>query len=321
MHLKHVLLACVWLFCSLHAGSQPAEKKYTYAHPQMGTTFKITFYSRLDSISSHAIATEIFSKIDSLNLLFSDYLPESELNRLCNQAGNLNWINISSDLWNILDLSNYFTQASSGAFDVSVGAITRLWRKARAMKELPDSTLISNTLRSSGHTCVQLKPKQQARILQAGTRLDLGGIAQGYTADICLNLLRSKGIRRALVDAGGDIAIGDPPPYSNGWLIYFPSYSNDNTDHLDSLRLSNCGITTSGATTRYLEVNNIKYSHIIDPRTGWALTENYLVTVQAPNATIADAWATALNVLGPLGWELIRDEHPELNVWIIKSNH
>lgn len=321
MHLKHVLLAGIWGFCSLHASSQPAEKRYTYTHPQMGTTFKVTFYARLDSINSQALATELFSKIDSLNLIFSDYLPESELNRLCNQAGNLNWINISSDLWNILNQSNYFTQASYGAFDVSVGAITRLWRKARTMKELPDSASITSALRSTGHTCVQLNAKQQARIIQAGTRLDLGGIAQGYTADLCLKFLRSKGVRRALVDAGGDIAIGDPPPYSSGWLIYFPSYSNDKTDHLDSLRLSNCGITTSGATTRYLEVNNIKYSHIIDPRTGWALTENYLVTVQAPNATIADAWATALNVLGSLGWESIRDEHPELNVWIIKSNN
>jgi len=319
MHIKRILFAYLWLLSYLHAGAQPAERKYSYSHPQMGTTFHLLFYSQLDSSNAQALATSIFSKIDSLNLIFSDYLPESELNRLCNHAGDQQWITISPDLWSILHQANFFTQASSGAFDISVGALTRLWRKARSMKELPDSLHINTLLKTVGHTCIQLNSRQQARIIQPGTRLDLGGIAQGYTADLCLQLLRKKGIRRALVDAGGDISIGDPPPYSSGWRIQIPFKKGEGYDQEDTVLLSNCGITTSGATVRYLEVNNSKYSHIIDPRSGWALTKNYQVTVQAPNATIADAWATALSVLGPEGWNALKGEHPELTVWITQN--
>ena len=140
--------------------------------------------------------------------------------------------------------------------------------------------------------------------------------AQGYAADECLRLLRAAGIHRALADAGGDIALGAAPPDAPGWRIEKPGHRPDN----ELLYLSNCGVTTSGASSRYLEIDGRRYSHIVDPRSGLGLTHRYLVTVQAPDATSADAWATAISVGGENAWKTWKKRHPELQVWIVQTD-
>lgn len=156
---------------------------------------------------------------------------------------------------------------------------------------------------------------KRVKLRQKGLQLDLGGIAQGYAADRCLQILRHYGITRALADAGGDIALGDAPPHTNGWEISIPGPDSSRS----TLVLHNCGITTSGAKYRFLEVDGIRYSHIIDPRTGWGLQTHTHVTVQAPLGVEADAWATALSVLGEQGWKKLQRKHPELKVWLYET--
>ena len=142
--------------------------------------------------------------------------------------------------------------------------------------------------------------------------LDLGGIAQGWAADDCLKLLRQFNINHAMVDAGGDIALGMAPPGEMGWKIEVPAPNGEKK----LLYLQHCGITTSGATYRYLEFEGKRYSHIIDPRTGMGLTHHTLVTVIAPDATTADAWATAMSVLGEKGRKLAQKSPKKLEIWL-----
>ena len=145
--------------------------------------------------------------------------------------------------------------------------------------------------------------------------LDLGGIAQGWAADDCLKILHQLGVDIALVDAGGDIALGAAPPGEKGWAIEIPALNEGKK----TLFLQNCGITTSGATYRFLELDGKRYSHIIDPRTGMALTHHTLVTVMAPNATTADAWATAISVLGDVGRKIALKSTKKLDIWLTES--
>jgi thiamine biosynthesis lipoprotein len=275
-------------------------------------------------------ATQAFAAVDSMNACMSDYLPESELSRLCSTAGTGQSVHVSDDLFQILKLSNSFSRKSNGAFDVTVGPLTRLWRRARNLKELPDSTRIEEARQLVDFQNIVFKKGKKIELRKTGTRLDLGGIAQGYAADRCLKILRQNGIRRALADAGGDIALGDAPPGESGWAIEIPASQSEgvtsikskavtSSHRLTTLRLANCGITTSGATYRYLEAGGKRYSHIVDPRTGWGLTHRVLVTVQAPDATTADAWATAISVLGESGWQKLRKKHRRLTVWLNES--
>ncbi|MFM9947150.1 MAG: FAD:protein FMN transferase [Saprospiraceae bacterium] len=262
----------------------------------MGTVFRLVFYTEKDATTAQDIAKQVFARVDTLNAIFSDYLPESELNRLSDQAGSGEKIQVSEPLWKILRLSKSYAKASDGAFDPTVGALTRLWRRARNLKEPPDSARITAALETVDYRSIRLyKKNRRVQLKLKGTRLDLGGIAQGYAADECLSILKAAGISSALADAGGDIALGDAPPGAKGWAIERPL--TDSTS--ETLFLANCGITTSGATYRYFEdENGVRYSHIVDPRTGWGITKQLLVTVLAPNAVIADAWATALSVSG-----------------------
>jgi FAD:protein FMN transferase len=295
---------------SLFISSPSNLQRYEYTHPQMGTIFKLIFYTD-NQTTADAAAHAAFARVDLLNQSLSDYLPESEINQLCTKAGGDVTTKVSKDLWCILKLSNQFSEESNGAFDVTIGAVTRLWRRSRNLKELPDSTQLLAAKQTTDFRKIKyFKRKKQVLLTKSGTKLDFGGIAQGYAADDCLKTLRSFGIKIALADAGGDIALGSSPPNTQGWEIEIPQSSGVPK----ILHLKDCGITTSGAKYRYLEVNNKRYSHIIDPRTGWGLTTRVLVTVQAPNATVADAWATAISVMGEKEWQRISTKHPNLKV-------
>jgi thiamine biosynthesis lipoprotein len=300
-------------------GISAAQQRYTFSHPQMGTVIRLVFYSNADSTEASTLARRIFDKVDSLNAAFSDYLPESELNRLCDRAGAGKKVKISKDLWDILALSVAYSKKTDGAFDITVGAVTRLWRRARTMQELPDSARLEAARKTTGFRNLRLYAGQRARIRSKGTRLDLGGIAQGYTADLCLQRLRAAGCGQALVDVGGDIALGDPPPGAGGWSVECPFTDENGALRIDTFMLSNCGITSSGARYRYLEIGGVRYSHIVDPRTGMGLTHRNQAMVKAPTATEADAWATALSVAGESGWKKHRRKYPHLEVRIRQS--
>jgi thiamine biosynthesis lipoprotein len=290
------------------------QNRFEFRHPQMGTVFRLVFYSNQDSSEASGLASAIFGRVDTLNMRFSDWLPESELSRLCRQTGGKGCQKVSAELADILQRSSIYARQSRGAFDITVGALTRLWRRSRSLKELPEPDRLASALKTVGWKNIRVRPGASCvRLRKKGILLDLGGIAQGWTADDCLGMLRNNGVATALVDAGGDIALGDAPPGREGWQIEIPSAEGNK-----QMTLKNCGITTSGAAYRYLELDGKRYSHIVDPRTGQPLTQRTQVTVLAENATTADAWATALSVLGEKGWDQLKSK-PEIKVWISES--
>ena len=128
--------------------------------------------------------------------------------------------------------------------------------------------------------------------------LNLGGIAKGWAVDEALEILRAHGIRRALCAASGDIAISGAPPNKKGWLVGVRSVDRQGNFYDQMLNLKNCGVSTSGDTFQFIEINGKRYSHIIDPRTGYGLTNRIMVTVIASSAVESDSEATAISVLG-----------------------
>jgi thiamine biosynthesis lipoprotein len=137
---------------------------------------------------------------------------------------------------------------------------------------------------------------QSVRLAREGIRIDLGGIAKGYAADAAIAELKRRGATRALVAAGGDVVVGDPPPGKRGWVVGVAPFGRD--DRLaGSLLLANCAVSTSGDAEQRVELNGMRYSHIIDPRSGMALTRRQGSTVVAREGSTADALATSLCVL------------------------
>jgi FAD:protein FMN transferase len=295
--METLLQACI--VALLAVGDDGALERHEASQLHMGVTFKLVFYAP-DHETANLAAEAAFARVAELNKVMSDYDPESELSRLSATAGTGRAVPISADLMQVLAHSQDMAQRTNGAFDVTVGPLVRLWRRARRMKEMPSDKRLAEALAATGFQHLELdRERGTAKLLQPSMQLDLGGIGQGYAADEALKVLRRHCITRALVDASGDIALGDPPPGKSGWRIGVMPLDKPDGAPSRYLLLANMGVSTSGDAFQYVELGGKRYSHIVDPRTGLGLTDRTSVTVIAPDATTADSLDTAVSVLGP----------------------
>lgn len=272
-------------------------ERFEFARPRIGTIVNATVYCRGEARANEAIRAA-FNRLDELNRILSDYEPESELNRLVKTSGPGRPVEVSAPLFHVLSEAQRLSEATDGAFDVTVGPLTKLWRTTYRRKQLPEPDVLAKARAAVGWRHVTLDSEDRTvELAKPGTRLDLGGIAKGYIADEMLRVLREHGITRAMIDAGGDLVVGDPPPGRKAWRIQIEGLDPKGPPRF--LDVANAGVATSGDLYRAVEIDGVRYSHIVDPRTGLGLTTRSSVTVVAPNGLLADAHASALSVLGP----------------------
>lgn len=292
--MKGTTTVVLFFLLSLTARSQ--YKKFNFQQPKMGSLFNLVIYST-DSLGAAAAAVEAFRLIDTLNEIYSDYLPDSELNRLCAASGNGEWIPVSAPLFSILQCAYRASEISRGSFDITAGPLTRLWRKARKEKILPPGDSILSAKKKVGYLLMELDSARMAvRLSVAGMQLDLGGIAKGETAQRVCTRLAESGFPYSLLDAGGDIVAGPVPAGVDGWHVAI-NLPESETVMRYHLLLSNKAVTTSGDLYQYLELNGKRYSHIIDPRSGNAITSSRNVTVISGRGIDADWLTKACSIL------------------------
>jgi thiamine biosynthesis lipoprotein len=280
--------------------------RFEFSRPQMGTLFRIICYAENAALAQRASNTA-FARIAKLDDIMSDYSPTSELTLLSQKAGGPP-VKVSQDLFDVLSKSQEMARLTNGAFDITVGPLVRLWRRAGRWRDFPDPQRLQQALESVGYSKLRLdSAASSVELLKRGMALDLGGIAKGYAADEALKVLRQFGIDSALVAAGGDIAVSHAPPGSQGW--------NVGVAPLDGLAvparrllLSDAAVSTSGDSEQFVVIGAKRYSHIVNPKTGVGLIGHATVTVVAPDGTTSDSLATALSVLGPnRGLDLIEN--------------
>ncbi len=264
----------------------------------MGTTFRVVLYAATER-EARTATLAAFARIDELDRILSDYDAGSEISHLANSAGGGTWVAVGPDLWTVLRYSNQLAGETGGAFDVTVGPLTRLWRWSSRRGVLPDPERVDRARAAVGHHLIQYDSAgRRVRLTASGMRLDLGAIGKGFAADEALRELRRFGIHIALIDAGGDIVAGAAPPGSRGWRIETSTVkAGVRVAQTSWLELG--AMATSGDTYRSVVVGGIRYSHIVDPRTGLGVTVPRVVTVVAPTGAEADAFASALSVVGP----------------------
>ncbi len=286
--------------------SAPLERVELDA-PAMGTQFRVVLYAE-DATAGESAARAALERVHELERTLSDYRDDSELTRLGRQSdahAPTEWLALGADLERVLRVSQQLSELTGGAFDVTVGPLTALWRRARRQQELPRAERIDAALAASGWRKLELDPAApRARLHASGMRLDPGGIAKGFALDEALALLERAGYSRAMVVGGGDVAVGDAPPGEAGWRVAIAPF-DDERARLE-LRLERCAVSTSGDVFQALELDGRRWSHIVDPRSGWALERRVSASVIAPYATLSDALATALCVAGPDGLSMLR---------------
>ena len=263
----------------------------------MGSPFHLIFFCN-DSLKANEAANRSFSLVDSLNQIFSDYIPDSELNGLCATAGMDSFVSISAPLFEIFLLADEAYKISKGRFDITIGPLSKVWRQARREKLFPHPDTIYKAKQKVGWNKVIIdKKNQRIKLLQKNMQLDLGGIAAGYIAQKVTQFLKTENITSSLVDASGDIVCTNAPPGKKGWTIGINQPGEANRLLEKYLELANCSVSTSGDVFQYMEHNSKRYSHIIDPKTGYGSSFQRNVTIITKDGTTADWLATAFSLL------------------------
>lgn len=278
--------------------SAPLER-FAFTRPAMGTEFRLVLYAA-DAEAARAASEDAFARIAELERVLSDYDAESEASRLVRRAAPGAAVEVSADLHDVLRRADAIARASGGAFDVTVGPFVRLWRRAGRQAELPAPARLAEAAAAVGFELVTLARDGEGRGTVAlgapGMRLDFGGIGKGYALDAALEVLARHGLTRALVDGGGDVLAGAPPPGRDGWRVEVRALASGGPPSV--LELAHAAVATSGDTARYVVLDGVRYAHIVDPATGIGLTRRTAASVVAPDGATADAWASAACVRG-----------------------
>ncbi len=265
-----------------------AQSLFEFSHPQMGTMFRILLYAP-DSAKAASAAQKAFLRLDTLNLILSDYREDSEINRLCRTSGTGEYVKVSKDLWKIMQESIKGARMSDNTFDITIGPMTQLWRRMKRQKQLPSDSQISEARAKVGIDNILLNNRNQSVMLKKqGMRIDFGGIGKGYAEDEMMKVLQANGISAAMIEAGGNIVISKAPPKEKGWKVII-----NNKDYY----LKNCGVSTSGDMYQFVEIDGKKYSHILDPRTGIGVVELGQITVISKDGISSDWLSKALYLM------------------------
>jgi thiamine biosynthesis lipoprotein len=278
-------------------GDEPADLTlFRFQETHLAVPVEVRVYAPDAAVAKDA-SKAAYARIDELNRIFSDYDAESEAMRLCRSQHP---VKVSPELFFVIKQSSALSRETDGAFDITVGPLVKQWRRARRRKELPSAEQITAARDLVGYRNLKLDENDgTVTVLKAGIQLDFGGIAKGYIAEEAFKVLEANGCPRSLVGVAGDIFAGDPPPDSPGWKIGIAPLDQPDGPPSRYVVLKRQAVSTSGDAFQYAEIDGVRYSHIVDPKTGIGLTLRCSVTVIAPHGWQADAYGTSLCLLGP----------------------
>src|SRR5438477_6482686 len=286
------------LACSLLAGCQtpqPGPELVRRSEPLLGTFVTITVYGenreRLNAAVSAAF--EEFRRIDGL---MSIHRADSELSQV-NARASVEPVVLSADLWRVIAEAQDIAEQTEGSFDITIRPLADLWGFIWKEYRLPTDEQLKAALPRVNYRLVELDAeKRTVHFLKTDVSIDLGGIAKGYAVDCAIEKLRSIGVTNAMVKAGGDLRVIGVPPGKTNWIVQLEDPGKEG--HRIKIPLRNAALSTSGNYENYFEMDGVRYSHILNPRTGRPVQGIAACTVIAPTCIESDAMATACFVYG-----------------------
>ena len=264
-----------------------ALTRFEFTEIHMAMPVRIVMFAP-DSSRARTAAMSAFRRIATLEATMSDYRAQSELRRVQTHAGVR--IRVSKDLFDVLAQSVRMAGLTNGAFDPTVGSLVSLWRDARRTGILPSSMAIDSARAHTGWRRISLDRATRTVLLNGPAKLDLGAIAKGFILQEAMVVLQEAGISRLMIEAGGDIVVG-----KSGWRVEVPGASD--AFALQAQSLVNVALATSGPAMQHADIGGVRYSHVVDPRSGMAVTRSTTAWVIASDAAVADALATAITVM------------------------
>lgn len=270
----------------------------------LGSPFEITVVAK-DTVEGNKYCDLAVAEVKRIENLISDWIPTTQISEINRNAGK-KAVKVDREVFDLVERSIKISQITSGAFDISYASMDKIWKFDGSMKEMPTAEAIKKSVAKIGYKNIILDPKAQTIFLKdEGMKLGLGGIGQGYIADKIKELLISKGCISGIVNVSGDINTWGKQPDGKLWTVGIVNPMNKNKIFA-TFPLENSAVETSGSYEKYVIFNGIRYSHIIDPRTGYPAMGVVSVSVFAKQTEIADALATGIFVLGvDVGLDLV----------------
>ena len=309
----YTLLILLFISC----GNKKPSPYRKIAGMTQGTTFHITYEDKADKDLSGSVDS-IFKAFD---LTFSEYIPNSIVSRI-NQ--NDSTVRLDDMFVEVYNKSVEINKETNGAFDLTVGPLVNAWGFGPEKKVKIDSSKIDSLLQYVGMEKIRLEGRKLVKDLQ-GIKIDVNSIAQGYCVDVVYRYFESLEIENFMVEIGGEVRTKGKNPKGDFWRIGVDKPTEGNNVAGETLQtiilLDNKSVTTSGNYRKFFEENGQKFSHIIDPHTGYPYKNNLLsVTVIAKDGLTADGYDTPLMVLGLEGARAFLKLHSELDAYMIYSD-
>lgn len=263
----------------------------------MGNRFTISVVSEQEEWAKTQIDDAI-SEISRIEKLLTTFSDDSQTNQI-NQNAGIAPVKVDKEVFDLIQRSLRISSLTDGAFDITYGSIDkRFWNFDKAMTSLPDAETAKETVRLINYKNVILNAENLTVFLkEKGMRIGFGGIGKGYAAESAKRLLMQNGVKSGIVNAAGDLTAWGNQPNGKPWTISIADPENKN-ESFSSLTISGLAVATSGNYEKYAIIDGKKYSHTIDPKTGFPVSGIKSVTIICPNAELADAMATPITVLG-----------------------
>ncbi|MDV4013893.1 FAD:protein FMN transferase [Elizabethkingia anophelis] len=312
MNKTDLFIRITLLLCTISISAQVQRSRLITL---MGSRFQITLVDK-DSISAERNIDKAVAEITRIENLISEWRPETQISQV-NQNAGIKPIKVDREVFDLTKKGIYFSKLTDGAFDISIVAMDKIWKFDDSMDELPSEQAIKESVRNVGYRNIILDSTNCTIFLRnPGMKIGFGSIGKGYAADKTRDLMKSMGVKAGIIDASGDISTWGTQPDGKPWAI---GINNPFNDHKMAaiLYFKENSVTTSGSYEKYAEIHGKRYSHIMNPKTGYPSTGLTSVTITGPNATMANGFSTSVMVLGEKEGLKLLKKFPEYHYLLI----
>ena len=310
MTIKHLFLFLI--LCGFSSHSQVLRKRTTLL---MGGRFDISIVAK-DSLSAEQNIDEVIAEITRIENLISDWKPTSQVSEV-NQNAGIRPVKVDREVFELTQRALRFSEITDGGFDISFAAMDRIWKFDGSMTEMPSAEAIKKSVEKVGYKNIILDSINSTIFLKLkGMKIGFGALGEGYATDKCRAMMLAKGIQAGIINGSGDMSTWGTQPNRKPWNIGITNPFD--TDKLTTIvPINNGAVTTSGSYEKFVVFDGKRYSHIINPATGYPATGLCSVTVFGPNAKTANGLSTSLMVLGKTAGLVLLDKFPDYSCLMI----
>ncbi|MRX68547.1 thiamine biosynthesis lipoprotein [Flavobacterium resistens] len=310
--LLYRILLLLAILCFFSGNAQVLRKRTTLL---MGGRFDITIVAN-DSLTAEQNIDLVIAEISRIENLISDWKATSQVSEV-NQNAGIKPIKVDREVFELAQRAIKLSKITNGGFDVSFAAMDRIWKFDGSMTEMPSAEAIKKSVEKVGYKNIILDSVQSTIFLKLkGMKIGFGALGEGYATDKCRAMMLAKGIKAGIINGSGDMSTWGKQPNGMPWKIGITNPFNPEK-LLAVVPLEEQAVTTSGSYEKFVVFNGKRYSHIINPATGYPVTGLCSVTVFGPNAETANGLSTSLMVLGQKEGLILLEKHPEYSCLMI----